>query len=240
MIAILQKGKDSSAMSTDTKTYEVRKTIVCTNHMQLIDLNGTRKNFQSDFIVQTTKPNQTFKACVITQDQLDNGDIQFETCTGKFARRVTYQQNKHLNHYIAIRNSPEDDSEPECSVVARLTELPAPQPEPVPEPEVIKENIDQNTREVLENQLSELSTDPTYQNMPDELPEPTNASVGIAENDDIIIPGIAQPSSSFGWKWNIWTMVGVGCLILVFLLWWRRRGKGKSSRSLASTPSTVV
>lgn len=217
---------------TENKTYEIKKTITCTNLMQLIDLNGTRKNFQSEFVVQSAKPNQPFNACVITQDQLDNGELQFETCSnGKFARRVSYQNNKHLNHYIAIKSS--DSSEIECSVVVRLTELPEPTTVQQAEEEQEEKNIviPEQARQVLQNELTTLSADPTYQEMSDS-PEPTNASIGIAENDDIIIPGLQQPTETgMKWKWNIWTMIGVGCLILAIILWWRRRKNKSSERS---------
>lgn len=223
---------------TENKTYEIKKTITCTNLMQLIDLNGTRKNFQSEFVVQSVKPNQPFNACVITQDQLDNGELQFETCNnGKFARRVSYQNNKHLNHYIAIKSS--DSGETECSVVVRLTELPELSPVEVKSedaPEVTRRDerkqdekdfeIPQQARQVLKNELTALSVDPSYTEMRDN-PEPTNASIGIAENDDIIIPGLRQ-ETGLKWKWNLWTMIGVGCLILAIILWWRRN-KNKSS-----------
>lgn len=219
---------------TENKTYEIKKSITCTNLMQLIDLNGTRKNFQSEFVVQSITPNQPFNACVITQDQLDNGDVKFETCSnGKFARRVSYQNNKHLNHYIAIKST--DNTENECSVVVRLTELPeVPEVSQVVQPDKKDDDIviPQQTREILENELTSLSADPTYTEMPD-APEPTNASIGIAENDDIIIPGLQEPrKEKWEWKWNMWTMIGVGCIILAIILWWRRR-KTNSQKSLS-------
>lgn len=115
---------------TEDKVYEVKKTVTLTKHMQLIDLNGLRVNFQSDCVL-TTKPTQSFKACIVTQEQLDQGDVRFEDSEhGKYARRVVYQQNTPLNHFAAIRlnGDANDNEEVECSVVVRLRDLPSPPP----------------------------------------------------------------------------------------------------------------
>lgn len=234
-------------MSEPLKEYEVKKTIRAGRHMQLVDLNGTRKNFQSEFVVQSTAPGKSFKACVITQDQLDNGQMNFENSeNGKYARRVKYQEDEHLNHFIAIRNADNSDTEIECSVVVRLKELPPNptpkppvQPDPVPEefdntPDVRDALISEDTRAELQQQLQELSETPNYRNA--DLP-------GMAENDDITIPQLPSRHQSSGllsslkWKWNGWVTIGIICLLLCAFMWWKRRSSDTSSHSSSSRSS---
>lgn len=116
-------------METDNKDviYEVKKEIEINKIMQLIDLNGTKKNFQSDFIFQLVDPSKKVSICVINQDQLDNGEILFEeTQQGKYSKRIIFKNDKHVNHYIALKKHPSDkDDEPvKALLVAHLKELP--------------------------------------------------------------------------------------------------------------------
>jgi hypothetical protein len=93
--------------------------------MQLIDLNGTKKNFQSEFIFQTENPSKNVNICVLNQEELDNGIIKFEeTQRGKYSKRITYQNDTHINHYIAVRKLPEDkDEKINASIVIHMKEL---------------------------------------------------------------------------------------------------------------------
>jgi hypothetical protein len=116
-------------METDNQDviYEVKKEIEINKIMQLIDLNGTKKNFQSDFIFQLVDPSKKVSICVINQDQLDNGEILFEeTQQGKYSKRIIFKNDKHVNHYIALKKHPSDkDDEPvKALLVAHLKELP--------------------------------------------------------------------------------------------------------------------
>ena len=107
--------------------YESSKELSVSNIMQLIDLNGTKKNFQSQFILQTTDLSKKISICVVNQDELDSGKIKFEeTEGGKYSRRVTFQNEKHINHYIAVKKHPDDkeDSNVDCLLVIHMKELP--------------------------------------------------------------------------------------------------------------------
>ena len=104
--------------------YEIKKQVEVTNLMQLIDLNGTKKNFQSDFVVSVNEPNKNVNICVINQNQLDNGEFDFEQSeNGKYSRRVIYKKNQHLNHYIALKKLTNDTDNVTCSLVVQLQEL---------------------------------------------------------------------------------------------------------------------
>jgi len=105
--------------------FEVNKEISVTGMMQLIDLNGTKVNFQSEFTISTKDPSKKILIAIVNQDQLDNGDIQFEPTEdgGKFSRRITYQQNRHLNHFIALKKIDKEETPVDCTVTVRLRDL---------------------------------------------------------------------------------------------------------------------
>lgn len=224
-------------MAEADKIYEVKKTVTLTPNMQLIDLNGSRKNFQSDVVARSSKP---FRACVLNQDQLDAGEFSFEqTENGKYARRVTFQDDRLLNHYLAVKG----DEGVECSVVVRLREMPPQPPQPPPSsqpsPPALVDEMEPTNRAELQQQLKELSQDPGYQ----KLPGGTGGTGGELDlemgDDDIILPPPAPKKS----KWNIYIIVGVLCLAMCAFLWWRSSSTTSTTPSVASKtskPSTTV
>jgi hypothetical protein len=110
----------------DDTVYEVNKTLDVTPMMQLVDLNGTRVNFQSDFTVSVSDPSKQILVAVVNQDQLDEGKkLSFESTdhTGKYSRRVTYLDKNHLNHYIAIKKMDNEEIPISCTVVVKLKEI---------------------------------------------------------------------------------------------------------------------
>lgn len=221
---------------TDDKVYEVKKTVTLTKHMQLIDLNGLRVNFQSDCIF-TVKPDQRFQACIVTQDDLDEGRVNFENSeNGKYARRVVYTKNVPLNHFAALRLDPkegenvENEEGMECSVVVRLKELK--HEEPVEKKKSVtfadEQKNENNTRTAMQKQLQELSDDPSYSLRREEA----NVNLDqLLKNDDLTdvndttINNVAtmqrdgEPRSR---PWNIWIWIGIFCFLLCGILWWRQ------------------
>jgi hypothetical protein len=116
-------------------TFEVNKEIEVTPMMQLVDLNGTKVNFQSEFTV-STDPSKKIGIAIVSQEQLDNGDIRFEPIEegGTYSRRITYQKNAHQNHFIALKKLDKDETPVTARVIVRLKELPFLHEEPRPEP----------------------------------------------------------------------------------------------------------
>jgi len=171
----------------DKTVYEVKKRISATNLMQLVDINGTKKNFQSDFVVTLDEPIRKVSICVINQNQLDNGELNFEeTENGKYSRRVIYKKNEQLNHYIAIKKHPSDKSSENinCDLIIHLQEL---EPEqnimdneyneynenpnpPMPSPELnsisnipnLNSDMPDEYKNVLRQKLEKLSDDDEY------------------------------------------------------------------------------
>ena len=104
-------------MAAPEKIFEVNKDMELTNIMQLVDLNGTMVNFQSDFTI--TSPGE-ISVAIVNQHQLDNGEIHFEKVSGSYSRRITYQENVHQNHFLGLKSNPPTT----CHITIRLKELP--------------------------------------------------------------------------------------------------------------------
>lgn len=213
------------------------KDITVTDTMQLIDINGSKKNFQSDFMVSAVNPSKKFYICIVTQDDLDNGNINFESSetNGKYSRRVTFQKNVHINHYIAIKKHPQEkDENVVCKIIVKLQELPPEIEKHVTFEEDKKENIDmrdmrdmtdtenieknlnpsmlEEEREYLKKQLYDLRQSKDYQNLPD-LPL-NNENVPNVPN----VPNIPIIQKKEG-KWlNFYTTVGLIFLVIFFIL----------------------
>ena len=201
----------------EDKIYEVKKDISVDSVMQLIDLNGTSPNFQSDFIISMKDPSQNILVCVVNQDELDNGEINFERSEGgKYARRVTFCENKHLNHFIACKKDPSDKSENnvECNVVVHLKKLPAKKEDPPAPPTTpqLKSNIDQQTREDLQKQLLALSQSEKYRDAPSD--EPSYSPSHSYE------PIPAQPVPYYN---NPYLIIGVICLAAFCYLLYKKK-----------------
>ncbi len=149
--------------------YEVKKEISVSNIMQLIDLNGSKTNFQSKFILETDEPTKKVSVCVVNQDELDNGKINFEdTERGRYSRVVTFQSDKHVNHYIALKKHPEDkeDKNVDCVLVIHMKELPPPPPRELDMPN-LNPDMSDDTKEDIRKTLFKLRDNEKYNNMPD-------------------------------------------------------------------------
>ena len=119
---------------TDKKVLELKTTVEVEKSMKLIDINGKKINFRSECIVTPTS-DEPFYIAIVNQNELDNGDVNFEVCNGVFSRRVTYESedDEHINHYIAFKKLPSTDEKKliKPNVIVRLTELDKPNKTPV-------------------------------------------------------------------------------------------------------------
>lgn len=210
-------------MADFDKVYELKKEIDVSNIMQLIDINGTKQNFQSDFMITLKDPSRKILVAIVNQEQLDNGELNFELCEdGKFGRRVTFQENMLQNHFIAVKKIPNDkDDTVSCSIVIRLTELPPPPPKPQPveppkAPPPSPENYNLNpemppdVKENIQQQLFNLSNNPEYLNQP------------YISQDGLQLEDTSEKS------YNSYYIVGIICLALFFFI---LLGKLRASKS---------
>lgn len=118
----------------DKKVLELKTTVEVEKSMKLIDINGKKINFRSECIVTPTS-DEPFYIAIVNQNELDNGNVNFEVCNGVFSRRVTYESedDEHINHYIAFKKLPSTDEKKliKPNVIVRLTELDKPKKTPV-------------------------------------------------------------------------------------------------------------
>jgi hypothetical protein len=118
----------------DKQVLELKTTVEVEKSMKLIDINGKKINFRSECIVTPTS-DEPFYIAIVNQNDLDNGDVNFEVCKGVFSRRVTYESedDEHINHYIAFKKLPSTDEKKlvKPNVIVRLTELDKPKKTPI-------------------------------------------------------------------------------------------------------------
>lgn len=212
----------NNLVNPNDTVYEVNKQIEVTPMMQLIDLNGTRVNFQSDFTVSVSDPTKQILVAIVNQNQLDEGGkLTFEPTdhTGKYSRRVTYLEKTHLNHYIAVKKMDKDEIPIECSVIVKLKEI-KPREENVSQEEISKlTSISNETRKQLETQLNTLKQMPVYNQ---NIIENTNKNM---ENNNknmenyIEKPEISEISFADRLKYDPYYTTAFICLVLfVFIL----------------------
>lgn len=173
----------------DKQVLELKTTVEVEKSMKLIDINGKKINFRSECIVTPTS-DEPFYIAIVNQNDLDNGDVNFEVCKGVFSRRVTYESedDEHINHYIAFKKLPSTDEKKlvKPNVIVRLTELDKPKKTPVflpnepimsvlnspkgsnppisTTPSLSPSQIDPQDVEMLKEKLYELSVSNEYNN----------------------------------------------------------------------------
>lgn len=122
MIFGLKKtGKHEKTGMSRTKTYAITK------RHQLIDLNQDNVNFKLDFMVQTVHPEDEFQAIVVTQEQLNQVDlnkIEMKNAKHKINGSITANNNKYQNYFLVLRKKDDDkpDFNAEVSVLLEKVE----------------------------------------------------------------------------------------------------------------------
>lgn len=144
-------------LNTDQEQILELKTIIeIENNMKLIDINGKKISFKSDCIV-SQKDNKKFKIAIVNQNDLDNGNINFEIFNNEFKRRVIYESldGQHLNHYIVLKKIDNDTTDIiKCDIIIRLSELKVnPEDKKIINPEIDKKEIEKKLYEL--SQLKE-------------------------------------------------------------------------------------
>jgi len=143
------------------EVFEINKTVEITKTMTLLDLNGTKVNFQSEFLISSKDPSIKYLIAVVNQDELDEGNINFEeSIDGQMSKKIIYQENVHKNHFLSIKKHKNDISEEPITlhVVIRLSELPK------IEQTILKKNtfLEESDNIVHENFLNRLPQNNLY------------------------------------------------------------------------------
>ena len=108
---------------SNSKKYQLSKI------KQLIDLNGDKVNFESNFLVKSTN-NAPFEAIVIDQEAIDSQDpiVYKKVDNGELSGNIVWKKNIYKNYLLLLRSS-----EPcECEVTIDLKEVEAEIPPPMP------------------------------------------------------------------------------------------------------------
>lgn len=198
----------------DRKVLELKTTVEVEKSMKLVDINGKKINFQSECIVTPTS-DEPFYIAIVNQNDLDNGDINFEVCKGGFSRRVTYESedDEHINHYIAFKKLPSTDEKKlvKPNVIVRLTELDKPQKTPVFLPnEPIMSMINEPSHGPISTPLpspSSLSSSPSLTNQID----PRDVEMLKEKLYELSL------SNDYNNQSALYRNIAIGCFIVVIL-----------------------
>lgn len=189
---------------------EVRKQVELNNTMTLLDLNGTVKSFKSEFVISSKDPKRKYLIAIITQDQLDKGDIDYvlSETDGKFARKVSYHLPEHLNHFIAIKKDLDDINESPhiCDVYIRLTEEPHVEKEELKMSPIKRKDLEESTFLPLKEEgnlkLSDISP---------EIKEELSREI----YEKYVLPNSRLPEED---STNPFMVIGIICIVSVVLL----------------------
>jgi hypothetical protein len=185
----------------------IKSTVEVDTVKKLIDLNGSKVNFYSEFMIDSKNPKRNFLVAVLDQDDLDNGSLNFEPSTnGQFARSIIYQNNVLKNHFIAVKRLPDDKSKEAlvCDVIRVLEKLPM-----IEQSKLKEQNISPETEEkkmISDDVPSDISETKLYET---EINQDYNQQLEklIQSNQK---KGVDYTSPSF--------IIGIICLLLFFLL----------------------
>ena len=82
------------------KTYKVN------DIRQLIDLNGESINFNINFNISSPS-NCMYQLTVVSQEDIDNGDIKFKDVKGSISGELSNTNNKHQHFYLILKSNNE-------------------------------------------------------------------------------------------------------------------------------------
>jgi hypothetical protein len=206
-----------------SQTLELKTNVMIEKNMKLLDINGKKISFRSECFVKPKNKNSSFNITIVNQNELDNGNIKFETITNNsFSRRVTYESEdgEHLNHYIAIKKlSTDTKDEPiDCDVIIRLTEL---------ETKINNKNDNENDIEndnkntELNQQLFNLSNSSEYKlhnNENEKLDNNENNNENIYEN--VNQTNIITKTKNYA---TLYRNIAIGCLLIFIIIMFTKK-----------------
>lgn len=210
-----------------SQTLELKTNVMIEKNMKLLDINGKKISFRSECFVKPKNKNSSFNITIVNQNELDNGNIKFETITNNsFSRRVTYESEdgEHLNHYIAIKKlSTDTKDEPiDCDVIIRLTEL---------ETKINNKNDNENDIEndnkntELNQQLFNLSNSSEYKLHNNEN-EKLDNNENNENNNENIYENVNQTTNIITKTKNYATLyrnIAIGCLLIFIIIMFTKK-----------------
>ena len=212
-----------------SQTLELKTNVMIEKNMKLLDINGKKISFRSECFVKPKNKNSSFNITIVNQNELDNGNIKFETITNNsFSRRVTYESEdgEHLNHYIAIKKlSTDTKDEPiDCDVIIRLTEL-----ETKINNKNDNDNYNENKNTELNQQLFNLSNSSEYKlNNIENNNENNNENIyenNNENNNENIYENVNQTNIMTKTKnyATLYRNIAIGCLLIFIIIMFTKK-----------------
>jgi hypothetical protein len=194
----------------DVQVLELKTKVEVDKSMKLIDINGKKINFQSDCIVQSSSK-EPFQIAIVNQEELDNGQINFEMFNKSFSRRVRYESenNEHVNHYIAFKKLKNDNDEKTipCDIVIRLKELPMTQTRlPIPSP----------SQSQTYSPIPTPNPSPRHSQAYSPLPIPAHTNANMNDVNDVDdVDDMVETNKNENNDNSIYRMIAIICFIVV-------------------------
>ena len=196
----------------DVQVLELKTKVEVDKSMKLIDINGKKINFQSDCIVQSSSK-EPFQIAIVNQEELDNGQINFEMFNKSFSRRVRYESenNEHVNHYIAFKKLKNDNDEKTipCDIVIRLKELPMTQTRlPIPSPSP--------SQSQTYSPIPTPNPSPRHSQAYSPLPIPAHTNANMNDVNDVNdVDDMVETNKNENNDNSIYRMIAIICFIVV-------------------------
>ena len=130
-----------------------------TNVNTLIDLNENINNFDCNFTITNIddSDNGKFKLAIVSQEELDDGDIQYKNITGSISGNINSKNGIYENYIMLIKS----DSDCKCHIKTEFREL--------SDQEIQKEEMQEKEMQKKEIQKK---LNKTPEKPPDVLPPP--------------------------------------------------------------------
>jgi hypothetical protein len=80
-------------------------TLTLASQKQLVDLNEDRTLFDIEVAVTAEDPTEQFEAVILSQTELDNGEVNYQVHQGAMEARLVNDKNLYQNYFLCVRGT---------------------------------------------------------------------------------------------------------------------------------------
>ena len=80
-------------------------TLTLASQKQLVDLNEDRTLFDIEVAVTAEDPNEQFEAVILSQTELDDGEVNYQIHQGVMEARLVNDKNIYQNYFLCVRGT---------------------------------------------------------------------------------------------------------------------------------------
>jgi len=80
-------------------------TLTLASQKQLVDLNEDRTLFDIEVAVKAEDPNEQFEAVILSQTELDSGEVNYQVHQGAMEARLVNDKNLYQNYFLCMRGT---------------------------------------------------------------------------------------------------------------------------------------